>query len=246
MEIVALVNQKGGVAKTTSAVNLAAALAKLGKNILLIDLDPQGNATHGSGVLESNLENGTVELFSELELKSCITKTSLYDLIGTNITLAKTEMDLTQEYGREFILKEKLSTCNDYDYVILDCAPSLGNLTINALVASTNVLIPVEAGIYSLTGLEQLLETISKLKRLNRELQNINIFLTKFDTREKLSHDVESYLKENFPEYYLGNKIRVCAELKKAQASMKSIVEANQEARSAIDYMELAKKVVNN
>lgn len=245
MKVISIVNQKGGVAKTTSAVNLASALTKLGKKVLLIDLDPQGNATHGSGLLENDVTVGTVELFTDSNIKDCILNTNIYDLVGTTITLAKTEMDLTQEYGREFILREKLEKLEKYDYVILDCAPSLGNLTINALVASTKVLIPVEAGIYSLTGLEQLLSTIGKLERLNKDLKNIHIFLTKFDMREKLSHDVEGYLQENYPEYYKGNKIRVCAELKKAQADMKSIIDFNMEARSAIDYIELAKGVLN-
>lgn len=244
-KILSLVNQKGGVAKTTSTINLAAALSKLGKKVLVIDLDPQGNCTIGSGIELNELKYGTYNLLLEnTEAKDCIIKGPVYDIIGTDIKLAGAELIIISKIARESLLKHKLEKLGGYDFILIDCPPSLSLLTVNALTASTSAYVPVSASVFAVGGISQLTETIDSIKILNRDLEIKGVFLTRFDKREKFNFIVEDALIEMFGEKVLKNKIRVCADINKSQVQGIDIFSHNPKARSAEDYMELAKEVI--
>lgn len=243
MKIIALINQKGGVAKTTSAINLAAALKILNKKVLLIDLDPQGNATVGSGVEVTADMNTTHEfLLGPFTASECKFEKE-YDIIPTDIRLATAELEIFSKFSRESLLKNKLKEITDYDYIIIDCPPSLSLLTINALVAADLAYIPVAASVFALTGLEQLKDTIISVQPLNN-IEIGGVFLTRFDSREKFSHEVTNYLSEMFGEKLMNTKIRTCANINKAQVQGLDIFKFDSSSRSAEDYMSLAKELV--
>ena len=198
--VIAICNQKGGVGKTTTAINLSTILAKKGKKVLMIDADPQGNATSGVG---GDIEISVYDLLIEdIELNEAIQKTKIknLDICASNINLAGAEVQLVNMEKREYRLKEKLDPKkNNYDYIIIDCPPSLGLITLNAFTASDSVLIPVQCEYYALEGLGQLMNTIDLVKRhLNKSLEIEGALLTMFDIRTNLSNQVVKEVKRYF------------------------------------------------
>lgn len=203
-KIISIANQKGGVGKTTTAINLSTILAKKGKKVLMIDADPQGNATSGVGV-DKDVETSVYDLLvNDIEAKDAIQKTEIRNLsiCPSNINLAGAEVELVSMMSREYRLKEKLDTIkDDYDYIIIDCPPSLGLITLNSFTASDSVLIPVQCEYYALEGLGQLLNTINLVKKhLNKRLQVEGALLTMYDIRTNLSNQVVKEVKGYFGE----------------------------------------------
>ncbi len=201
-KIISIANQKGGVGKTTTAINLSTILAKKGKKVLMIDADPQGNATSGVGA-DKDVEISVYDLLvNEIEAKEAIQKTEIKNLsiCPSNINLAGAEVELVSMMSREYRLKEKLDTIKDnYDYIIIDCPPSLGLITLNSFTASDSVLIPVQCEYYALEGLGQLLNTINLVKKhLNKSLQIEGALLTMYDIRTNLSNQVVKEVKNYF------------------------------------------------
>jgi len=210
MEIISVINQKGGVGKTTTVINLAAGISQLKKKILVIDLDPQGNATTGLGL--SNLDNSSDTIYGVLngskEITQVIKKTKFdsLDIITSNVDLSGLEVETADDSNRAFILKDKLgSYLNDssgsYDYVLIDCPPSLSLLTVMALVSSSSLLVPLQTEFFALEGLTQLMKTIERIKvNLNPDLKIRGILLTMYDKRNKLSSQVEKEARDYFGE----------------------------------------------
>tara|TARA_B100001057_G_scaffold5421_2_gene4945 strand:- start:11441 stop:12235 length:795 start_codon:yes stop_codon:yes gene_type:complete len=210
MQIISVINQKGGVGKTTTVINLAAGLSQLNKKILVIDLDPQGNATTGLGL--SNMNNSTDTIYGVLngtsELEDVIKKTKLenLDIITSNVDLSGLEVETADDSNRAFLLKSKLAAYlnnsrGTYDYVIVDCPPSLSLLTVMALVCSNSLLVPLQTEFFALEGLTQLMKTIERIKvSLNPDLKIRGILLTMYDKRNKLSSQVEKEARDYFNE----------------------------------------------
>ena len=210
MEIISVINQKGGVGKTTTVINLAAGLSQLQKKILLIDLDPQGNATTGLGL--SNMDNSSDTIYGVLngskEITQVIKKTKFnnLDIITSNVDLSGLEVETAGDGNRAFILKSKLASYlnnsgGSYDYVLIDCPPSLSLLTVMALVSSSSLIVPLQTEFFALEGLTQLMKTIDRIKvNLNSDLKIKGILLTMYDKRNKLSSQVEKEAREYFKE----------------------------------------------
>ncbi len=200
--IIAIANQKGGVGKTTTSINLSACLAEQGKKVLVVDIDPQGNATSGLGIDKNALDNTVYELFiDECNLEDCIQLEALehLDVLPSNVNLSGAEIDLIGIDGREYILKNILMEIKDnYDFVIIDCPPSLNILTVNAMVAADTVLVPIQCEYYALEGLSQLIHTINLVKkRLNPDLEMEGVVFTMYDARTNLSLEVVENVKKN-------------------------------------------------
>lgn len=202
MKVIALANQKGGVGKTTTCINLTAALAAMKKRVLMIDLDPQGSATVGSGIAKNELQYTANEiLLNQCNLRDAIHKTEWrYDVVGANGNLTVAEISLITESDRQLRLKQALaSVSDDYDYVLLDCPPSLNVLTLNALVAADSVLIPIQCEYYALEGLTSLLGTIEQIRlSANPELQIEGLVRTMYDARNRLTIEVSNQLLNHF------------------------------------------------
>ena len=200
--IIAIANQKGGVGKTTTAINLSACLAEKGQRVLVIDIDPQGNTTSGLGIAKDNVDNTIYEvMLQEIDISDAICKDIFenLDIIPSNVNLAGAEIDLIDIENREYILKNAINTVrNNYDYVILDCPPSLSMLTVNAMTAADTVLVPIQCEYYALEGLTQLIHTINLVKKkLNPLLELEGVVFTMFDGRTNLSLQVVENVKEN-------------------------------------------------
>lgn len=200
--IIAIANQKGGVGKTTTSINLSACLSELGQKVLTVDIDPQGNTTSGLGVDKNAVENNVYDLLlGECGIKDCIVETEIENqsLIASNVNLAGAEIDLIDIENREYILKNAINTVrNNYDYVILDCPPSLSMLTVNAMTAADTVLVPIQCEYYALEGLTQLIHTINLVKKkLNPLLELEGVVFTMYDSRTNLSLQVVENVKDN-------------------------------------------------
>lgn len=247
--MIALANQKGGVGKTTSSVNLSSSLAFLGKKVLLVDVDPQGNASSGVGVNKGEIEHCIYDvLVDDVAIQDVLQKTDLDNLnvIPATIQLAGAEVELVPAISREIRLKKAIDSIrDDYDYVIIDCPPSLGLLTLNALTAADSVLIPVQCEYYALEGLSQLLNTIRIVqKHLNEDLQIEGVLLTMLDARTNLGIQVIEEVKKYFQNKVFNTIIPRNVRLSEAPSHGKPILLYDAKSKGAEVYLELAKEVV--
>ena len=249
-KIIAFANQKGGVGKTTSAVNVAASLGILGKKTLLIDLDPQGNATSGVGIPKRSLK-GTVKevLNGELDIKSVVLTTNYQNLsiIPTNVSLSGAEFDLYNDEGSEFNLKEALATVgDDYDYIIIDCPPSLGMLTINAFVAADGIVVPMQAEFYAVEGLSQLITTTKRIKKhYNEDLNITGILITMYNKRLLLSMQVMDELQKYYPDKLFNTTISRNVKLTEAPGFGKPVYYHDKHSKGANEYLDVTKELVS-
>ncbi len=248
---IAIANQKGGVGKTTTSVNLSACLAYLGKKTLLIDIDPQGNASSGVGINKREIEGCIYDVLIEDEpMESYIHETKIENLwiVPATMSLAGAEIELVSAISREVRLKRALDEVKgDFDYIIIDCPPSLGLLTINALTAADGVLIPVQCEYYALEGLSQLLSTVRLVqKHLNRELIIEGVLLTMLDARTNLGLQVIEEVKKYFREKVYKSIIPRNVRLSEAPSHGKPIILYDVRSRGADTYTELAREVIKN
>ena len=245
-KIIAIVNQKGGVGKTTTCVNLTAALTEKGKRVLLCDLDPQGNSTSGMGV-DKDAETTVYDLLmGGGELRDAVKQTEYGDVIPANKLLSGAEIELVTAEGREYTLKRILDAARgNYDYIMIDCPPSLGLLTINALCAADGVLVPVQCEYYALEGLSDLIYTIRVVKKgLNPSLELEGILLTMFDSRTNLSLQVAQEVKRHFPGKIYGTVIPRNVRLSEAPSHGMPVLGYDRSSRGAESYQRLAAEIV--
>ncbi|MDR2207292.1 MAG: AAA family ATPase [Flavobacteriaceae bacterium] len=246
-KIIGIANQKGGVGKTTTAVNLAAALGVLEKKILLIDADPQANATSGLGV--EDVEFSTYNLLEHsADVKKCIKKTSCpnVDIIPSHIDLVAAEIELVDRENREYMLKKALKSIKkDYDYIIIDCAPSLGLITVNTLTAADSVIIPIQCEYFALEGLGKLLNTIKNVQKIhNPDLDIEGLLLTMYDSRLRLSNQVVEEVNSHFPEMVFETIVARNVRLSEAPSFGESILNYDAESKGAVQYIQLAEEVL--
>ncbi|MBD8033656.1 MULTISPECIES: ParA family protein [Solibacillus] len=249
--IIAIANQKGGVGKTTSSVNLSACLAFLGKKVLLIDIDPQGNASSGLGVRKGDLESCIYDvLINDEDIKEVIQQTDVENLyiVPATISLAGAEIELVSTISREVRLKKAVQEIkNNFDFIIIDCPPSLGLLTINALTASDALIIPVQCEYYALEGLSQLLSTVRLVqKHLNKELMIDGVLLTMLDARTNLGLQVIDEVKRYFQDRVYRSVIPRNVRLSEAPSHGKPVILYDSKSRGAEVYLELAREVIKN
>lgn len=249
-KVIAIANQKGGVGKTTTSVNLSACLATLGKRVLLIDIDPQGNTTSGLGVNKGDVSNCIYDvLINEVHPKDTILPTAVEGLhiIPATIQLAGAEIELVPTISREQRLKKAIALVKDqYDYVMIDCPPSLGILTINSLTAADSVLIPIQCEYYALEGLSQLLNTVRLVqKHLNTALQIEGVLLTMLDARTNLGIQVIEEVKKYFQQKVYQTIIPRNVRLSEAPSHGQAIISYDPKSKGAEVYLELAKEVIS-
>ena len=250
-QVIAVANQKGGVGKTTTTVNLGASLAYNGKKVLLIDMDAQGNATSGLGIKKGEVDRDIYDvLINEEPLKDVVLASSRENLsvVPATIQLAGAEVELTSLMARETRLKSAVQTVkDDYDYILIDCPPSLGHLTINAFTASDSVLIPVQCEYYALEGLSQLLNTVRLVqKHFNKELKVEGVLLTMLDARTNLGFEVVNEVKKYFREKVYATIIPRNIRLSEAPSYGLSIIDYDIRSKGAEVYQELAKEVMDS
>lgn len=247
MEIIALANQKGGCAKTTTTLNLAASLTDLGKKVLIIDNDPQGNLTGSIGV---NKYKNTIYdcMINNLSIEETIIKSNFdnMDVVAADINYANAELALANVENKEFLLKQALEKSNlDYDYVLIDCSPSLSLLTINALVAADSILIPLEPSIFNLQGLAQLIKILKLvMNNLNKKLKVKGVLLTRVDTRSNLSYQFQEQLKDIFGDKLFETMIHQSISVVKSQIEKKPLLYFERWGKSSREYVALAKEMI--
>ncbi|ABV84401.1 ParA family protein [Rickettsia massiliae] len=249
MKVIAIVNQKGGVAKTTTTVNLATAFAAVNKKILVIDLDPQGNSSTGFGISQQQRKNTIYQVLTNLiELKDAIISTDIpnLEIITSNTNLSAAELDLTKLKDREYILMKLLEEIKIlYDYIIIDCPPSLNLLTVNALVASDEVLIPMQCDFYSLEGLSHLLKTIEIVeKKLNPKIKIAGILFTMYDKRNRLTEQVEDDVRKCLGALVFKTVIPRNIKLSEAPSYGKPAIIYDYKCSGAVAYIELTKEIL--
>ncbi len=248
-KIIAIANQKGGVGKTTTSVNLAASLGVLEKKVLLIDADPQANATSGLGIDVESVEIGTYQLLEHTNTaKEAIVKTDTpnLDIIAAHIDLVAIEIELVDKEHREYMMKKAITDLkNDYDFILIDCAPSLGLLTLNALTAADAVLIPIQCEYFALEGLGKLLNTVKSVQKIhNPELDIEGLLLTMYDSRLRLSNQVVEEVQKHFNDMVFSTIIQRNVRLSEAPSYGESIINYDAGSKGASNYLSLAKEII--
>ena len=248
-KVIAIANQKGGVGKTTTSVNLSACLGELGQRVLLIDIDPQGNATSGLGIDKGKIEKSIYDvLVDDIPIKDTVIGTEVDNLkvLPATIQLAGDEIELVASMSRETKLKKAIDKIkNEYDFVIIDCPPSLGLLTINSLTAANSILVPIQCEFYALEGLSQLLKTITLIQdNLNQDLVMEGVVLTMFDSRTNLSGQVVQEVKNHFQQKVFKTIIPRNVRLSEAPSFGRPVIKYDPKSKGAEVYYNLAKEVL--
>lgn len=249
-KIIAIANQKGGVGKTTTSVNLAASLGVLEKKVLLIDADPQANASSGLGIDVDAVEVGSYQVLEHtVPAKDCIVPSNApnVDIIPAHIDLVAIEIELVDKEEREYMLKKAVKDLkSEYDYILIDCAPSLGLLTLNALTASDSVIIPIQCEYFALEGLGKLLNTIKSVQKIHNEALDIEgMLLTMFDSRLRLSNQVVEEVQKHFSDMVFETIIQRNVRLGEAPSYGESIINYDVSSKGATNYLNLAKEIIN-
>jgi len=249
-KVISITNQKGGVGKTTTSINLSAAIAEKGKKVLVIDIDPQGNTTSGYGVEKNDLENTIYELMlGDSTISDCILDDVIpgVSLLASNINLAAAEIDLIGVEKKEFILRKEIDYIKDkYDFIIFDCPPSLNTLTINAMTASDSVLVPIQCEYYALEGLSQLIYTVNLVKeRLNPDLKMEGVVFTMYDSRTNLSSSVVENVKNNLNQHIFNTIIPRNIRLAEAPSFGEPITTYEPKSAGAESYRMLAQEIID-
>ena len=250
-KIIAIANQKGGVGKTTTSINLSACLAEKGKKVLVIDTDPQGNNTSGFGIDKNELDNTIYELIlGECPIRDCIINNVVENvsILPANVNLAATEIELIGVEKKEYILKNEVDYVkNEYDFIVIDCPPSLNMLTINAMTTADTVLVPIQCEYYALEGLSQLIHTINLVKeRLNPDLDMEGVVFTMYDSRTNLSMQVVENVKQNLKQKVFDTLIPRNIRLAEAPSYGQPINKYDAKSAGAEAYMQLAGEIISN